>query len=1019
MTISRFLKPARVGLLGVTALVVLTAAVAIQSASPAAAAGTYANGFSEQVITDQLSVPTGMRFAPDGRIFVIEKGAFDRPVADIKVIKNGQVSTFATIPNVASDNERGLLGLVLDPDFATNRYVYIAYTGTETKNKVTRLQASATNPDVAAVNGDGTPAQTLLLGNIPSPTGIHQVGELQFGKDGKLYIPAGDGAIDSQAAQNKKTLGGKILRINKDGSVPTDNPFVGAGTMRCGLSASEVNSGDCQEIWTYGIRNSFTSDIDSVTGYMFYNDVGQDHWEEINRIDNAKGGNFGWRNCEGLYVGGTGARCSGYIDPLYAYNHYNGAVVGRSVSGGAFYRGSLYPADYNGDYFFADYVAGFIKKLDYGNIADTSDNVVTTLATGLSNVVNIETGPDGRLYYVDIDLNNGGGRLVAINYGSAPPPPPPPTSGPNTIKVFAAGTPAGGVYPTAELLINDQVVATFTNVQGNPGARQFTEYSYTHPSSVTAGQVKVRFPNDANINGEDRNLYVDKINIGGTDYQSEDPSVLSTGTWKPDTGCAPGNKQDEVLSCGGFFQYAGGSGTTNQTPAATITAPAEGTVYRAGETINFAGSASDPEDGDLPASAYTWRIIFHHGTHDHPINTFAGVKSGSFTPDTVGHTASDVYYRIQLTVTDSAGATRVVNREVQPQKSQISLQTSPAGLTLDLDGQQVTAPSSTVSVVGVQRELNAPLTQTANGKNYEFVSWSDNGAARHTISTSPDNTTYTATYREVGGTTPPPSSTVVEAETLVQPTGSGQNFTDANASAGTGKLVWSNAAATGQVTTPAAGKITVRARGDQCNGAPQMAVKLDGTQVMLVPVAATTWTDYSVDTPVSAGTHALSIAFTNDFKVTGGCDRNLRLDKVTFSGTGSEPPPPPSPTTGSNVKIYAAGKPAGGIYPTMQLLVNGGVVQTYADVRGNYDGAQYVEYSYASPTTLSLQSLRVQYSNDATVGTEDRNLRVDRVVLDGVTQQIEAPSVYTTYTGGCTSGYRSNEKLFCNGFFSF
>ena len=194
--------------------------------------------------------------------------------------------------------------------------------------------------------------------------------------------------------------------------------------------------------------------------------------------------------------------------------------------------------------------------------------------------------------------------------------------------------------------------------------------------------------------------------------------------------------------------------TSNQPPAGTITAPAAGTLYSGSQVISYAGTASDPEDGALPASAFTWRVDFHHDAHSHPfIPSTSGVTSGSFTIATTGHTETNVWYRVVLTVRDAGGLTQTTFRDVLPRKTNLTIATNPAGLQLRLDGQPTPTPLTFESVVGIQRGLEAPATQLSGGTTYEFVSWSDGGAAIHTISTPAAATTYTATYRiATGGT---------------------------------------------------------------------------------------------------------------------------------------------------------------------------------------------------------------------------------------------------------------------------
>ena len=188
--------------------------------------------------------------------------------------------------------------------------------------------------------------------------------------------------------------------------------------------------------------------------------------------------------------------------------------------------------------------------------------------------------------------------------------------------------------------------------------------------------------------------------------------------------------------------------TSNQAPTGTITQPVAGTLYSGGMVVNYAGTATDPEDGPLAASAFTWRVDFHHDTHLHPfLASTTGASSGSFTIPTIGETSANVWYRIHLTVRDSGGLTHMTQRDILPRKARLTLATSPVGLQLKLDGQPAATPLSFDSVVGIVRNIEAATPQASGGSTYEFLSWSDGGAAGHDVSTPAANTTYTATFR--------------------------------------------------------------------------------------------------------------------------------------------------------------------------------------------------------------------------------------------------------------------------------
>lgn len=319
--------------------------------------------FVETQVVANLNQPTAMAFAPDGRLFVAEK------TGKLRVIKNGVLlpTPFLTV-NVNSVSERGLLGVAFDPHFATNKHVYVYYTKTSPiKNKVSRFTA----------NGDIGGNELTLIDNIASDAGNHNAGHIAFGpKDGLLYIATGDGGSTPANSQNLGNLSGKILRLNKNGTIPHDNPFVGMEGVR-------------PEIWAYGLRNPFSFAVDSKTGKLHINDVGQNTWEEINL--GIAGANYGWPICEGPKNTGVGTCTSNnFTYPIHAYGH----GPGRAITGGAFYRGQSFLSEWDGVYFYADYIGNFINYLDINNKSFFFRPATSPVA--------LQVGPDGALYYASI-----------------------------------------------------------------------------------------------------------------------------------------------------------------------------------------------------------------------------------------------------------------------------------------------------------------------------------------------------------------------------------------------------------------------------------------------------------------------------------------------------------------------------------------------------------------------------------------------------------------------------------------
>jgi len=238
-------------------------------------AATYPPGFHQTFVAAGLSAKTAMAFAPDGRLFVCLQ------TGQIRVIKNGTLlpDEFMSI-TVDPSGERGLLGIAFDPNFSVIRpYVYIYYTvpGSPAHNRVSRLSA---NGDLVQPNSE---LQLLNLENLSLTATNHNGGALNFGPDGKLYVAVGDNA-DGTNSQTLANRLGKILRINDNGTIPSDNPFVGV------VGANPA-------IWALGLRNPYSFAFQPGTGRMFINDVGQSTFEEINL--GVAGSNYRWPNCEG------------------------------------------------------------------------------------------------------------------------------------------------------------------------------------------------------------------------------------------------------------------------------------------------------------------------------------------------------------------------------------------------------------------------------------------------------------------------------------------------------------------------------------------------------------------------------------------------------------------------------------------------------------------------------------------------------------------------------------------------
>jgi glucose/arabinose dehydrogenase len=327
-----------------------------------------------------LSQPLFVTAAPGdtSRLFIVEK------TGSIKILdlNTGQVlgTPFLSVP-VDSAGERGLLGLAFDPDFATNGFFYIYRTVTtpSAHNEVDRYHVS-TNPNVA----DSATKQTILnLDNLSSAT-IHNGGWLGFGPDGDLYISTGENGNGANA-QSLSTLLGKILRIDVDHGlpyqVPSDNPFVGTAGAR-------------GEIFALGLRNPWRPSFDSASGTFFVADVGENTIEEVNL--GQKGANYGWPSAEGPSTNPA------FTNPISFYTH----SVGNAITGGYVYRGDS--DGLNGQYFFADYVAGKIFTLRFDGTNWIATDRTSQVHTDVGTINNPASfGEDGRGNLSIVDIADG------------------------------------------------------------------------------------------------------------------------------------------------------------------------------------------------------------------------------------------------------------------------------------------------------------------------------------------------------------------------------------------------------------------------------------------------------------------------------------------------------------------------------------------------------------------------------------------------------------------------------------
>jgi glucose/arabinose dehydrogenase len=656
------------------------------------------SGFDDQLLTS-VDAPTALAFVSPSRLLIASQHG------QLWVYQNGALLPAPALDlagKICANSERGLLGVAVDPSFAANHYIYVFYTF---KKHGVCPTNDPTNPQIPVnrvarftlSDANQATAETVLIDNILSPNGNHNAGDLHFGADGYLYVSVGDGGADyagdtggggnNDAARDEFMLLGKILRITRAGGIPPGNPFVGANTSRC-HQAGRTNPGSrCQETFAWGLRNPFRFAFRPGTSQFYINDVGQNSWEEIDA--GLVGADYGWNCREGAHTNNTGGPCNptpaNMVDPIYEYVHNSCA----SITGGAFVPAGVWPAEYDGNYLYGDYVCGTLFRLKpkAGRGFDRFDFI-----TGASGPTAMTFGPYNAtqaLYY----LAYGAGQVRRVVY----------TGGANRSPVAAvSANPRSGLAP-----------------------------------------LVVSFDGRGSADADGDPLAYDWDFGDGSAHSSSSKSqhTYAAGTWYATLRVTDGR--------GGTGTARVRIVSGNTAPVATIGAPTSGATFAVGQRITLQGSATDPEDGAIAAARLHWRVWRHHNTHRHPFldqngNNITFIAPG---PEDLAATTNS-YLEIELEATDSIGLeSPLVSRQLRPRLVDITLQTVPAGMSLIVDGAAVTAPRTFTSWQGYGVRVAAPAQPRASGEWLMVTAWSDGPtASSRTLVTPTSATTYTATF---------------------------------------------------------------------------------------------------------------------------------------------------------------------------------------------------------------------------------------------------------------------------------
>jgi glucose/arabinose dehydrogenase len=606
------------------------------------------------------------------------------------------------------------------------------------------------------------PAQDVLVEGWCQQFSTHSIGDLQFGPEGALYASGGEGAgwlyADYGQAGNPKNpcgdppagvggtqeppeaeggalraqdvrtpgdptgLSGTVIRIDPEtGEGLPENPFA---------ASSDANA---RRIVAYGFRNPFRFAIDPETHEVYVGNVGWNTYEEIDRFNSVPSPayNSGWpcyegpapepeyeelhlNICESLYETPGAASM-----PFFSYLHSAEVVPGdpcpnlegSAVSGMTVYRADdfpgVFPASYDGAFFFADAVRGCIWVMFPGEDGRPDPSTIMPFLThgGLYPGVEIEVGPEGDLYYLSLfsgDYEEG--ELHRISYSSGNQPPVAHLKvdheyGATPLHVefdASESEDADGDPLTYEWDLNDD--GTFEELGSNDDT---TSQIYNDSTNHTVA-VKVKDPSGASS--------VDRVTI----YPGDTP------------------------------------------PEPTIVAPSPSFEWSVGEQVEFEGEASDNEDGTLPSTSLDWSARLAHcpnlseptACHTHQLPAFPAVDSGSFAAPDHGYPS---HIDLMLKATDSRGLTATTKVQLDPQIVQLSLLSEPPGLTLNAGFVNTATPFEVTAIKDSHISISAPQSQELGGSTYEWSGWSDSGARVHTVTAS-GASSYKATYQKQGPT---------------------------------------------------------------------------------------------------------------------------------------------------------------------------------------------------------------------------------------------------------------------------
>jgi len=789
-------------------------------------------GFVDEAVLGGLVVPTSISFATDGSVFVAEKSGLIKRFDDTSDTTPTVVADLR--PNVSDWGDRGLMGFELSPGFPATPTAFVLYAALgRVDQPVPTGPECTTDPCVQSgmlsrLDWNGTSfTETQLVHDWCQLFFSHGLDDIAALPDGTVMASAGDSAVTGfydtrcpgEPVGESGTLRAQDIRTSGD-------PIGYTGSViRVDATGAPVNgTRDEDRIVAAGMRNPFRMTYSEQTGAVFVADVGEDRTESIDVVVPSTFANHGWPCYEGSATGpGTftpicdGLPLSETKAAFFTYSHAAADVAGddagrcpvttggNSISGLAHYRGSgasAFPAAYRNALFFSDYARQCIWYLAPGADGMPDPSQARFFASGVGGIIEMEEGPDGALYFVDVNSNS----MRRIRY-SAP-------SGGNQPPVISAATatPSSGPAPLATTLS-----ATATDPEG--AAVTYSWDTDGDGAFETAGATAA-------------------------------VTYTNPGTFRPVV---------RASDPGGGATTASVVVVASGPTSVAISAPAQWSV---GDQVTVGASVSPPPPNGVTWT-YDWTISLRHcttGCHAHPLTTGSGPALTFVAVDHEYPTTIEV----AVTATSSTGDVVSTTRRLEPATVVVTVDTSPSGgVVVDHLGEHTT-PYSFTWIRNASQSLTVPATQQFGGATGTFTSWSPTGSTTRTLAIAPTtNLTAVANYSVPGLCTTrrfeaeSAQLTNVQVDTNWPPhSGTGViGWFDA-----VGDVV------TWTVTAPVTGRYPLTWRYATTRPGWSRSIEVDGTKVATVAAGATgAWNSYADTAPVSvdlsAGTHRIALAY--------------------------------------------------------------------------------------------------------------------------------------------------------------